>query len=98
MAVSDQLVPKRGADLLWRRVSGWLRQKAHEMRRERWAYVFVAPAVIIFLAFRIYPALRAVQFSFMRVTPQAMQWIGLDNFRDLVQDSLFWDSIGISFT
>jgi multiple sugar transport system permease protein len=98
MAVTDQLVPKRGAGLLWRRAGGWVRQKVHEIRRERWAYVFVAPAVIIFLIFRIYPALRAVQFSFMRVTPQAMQWIGLDNFKDLVQDSLFWDSIGISFT
>ncbi len=98
MAGIEELAVDRPTLGLWQAgVGSWLRQKVREMWRERWAYVFVAPAVIIFLIFRIYPAFRAIQFSFMRITPQAMSWTGLDNLRDLYQDSVFWSSIKVSF-
>lgn len=98
MAGIEKLAVDRPMLGLWQAgVSGWLRQKVGEMWRERWAYVFVGPAVIIFLIFRIYPAFRAIQFSFMRITPQAMSWTGLDNLRDLSQDSVFWSSMKVSF-
>ena len=79
-------------------VGRWLRRKAHEARRERWAYVFVAPTVAVFLLFRIYPALRAVQFSFMRITPRAKTWVGLANFQALLHDRTFWGAVRVSFT
>jgi multiple sugar transport system permease protein len=98
MASIEKLVAKRPMlSPLQAVVGGWLRRKVGEIRRERWAYVFVAPAVIIFLIFRVYPAFRALQFSFMRITPQAMSWTGLDNLRDLSQDAIFRDSIKVSF-
>ncbi len=58
----------------------------------------VRAAVVVFLLFRIYPALRAIQFGFMRITPHRMTWIGLGNFRTLLQDRIFWRAMGVSFT
>ena len=64
--------------------------------RDDWklAWVLVAPAILGFLVFALYPTLRGIYLSFtdFRVlTPP--QWIGLANYEKLFGDKIFWDSL-----
>lgn len=46
-----------------------------------WGVAFVLPVLLLFLGFRLYPMLRAVEISFQRydlLTPP--RWVGLDNY------------------
>jgi ABC-type sugar transport system permease subunit len=64
--------------------------------RDDWklAWVLVAPAILGFLVFALYPTLRGIYLSFtdFRVlTPP--RWIGLANYEKLFGDKIFWDSL-----
>ncbi|MCK2241440.1 MULTISPECIES: carbohydrate ABC transporter permease [unclassified Crossiella] len=61
------------------------------------AWLLVAPALLGFGVFFAYPALRGVYLSFTEfhvLTPP--KWIGLDNFRQLWRDDVFWNALGIT--
>lgn len=47
-------------------------------------YVFIFPFVFIFLLFFIYPVVSAVIMSFQRVLPGQTSFVGLDNYRSLL--------------
>ncbi|MGH2559638.1 MAG: carbohydrate ABC transporter permease [Thermomicrobiales bacterium] len=56
-----------------------------------WGYLFVAPQVIGLLCFVLIPMVASLLLSFSRYDlgePRA--WIGFENYRTLVDDSLFW--------
>ncbi|MCZ4604251.1 sugar ABC transporter permease [Streptomyces sp. Lzd4kr] len=60
----------------------------------RLAAVFIAPALLGFAAFLLWPTLRGVYLSFTRfnlLTPP--EWVGLDNYVRMVHDPIFWDSL-----
>jgi len=58
------------------------------------AYLFVAPFVVVFLIFSVYPVLRTLYLSFTNFkgygTPS---FIAFDNYIRLVKDKFFWQSI-----
>src|SRR5688500_10304558 len=57
-------------------------------------YLFLAPFVLIFCAFMLYPLCRSVVLSFYKaVGPRKLQFVGLDNYRFLLGDVLFWRSV-----
>ncbi|MEU2288406.1 sugar ABC transporter permease [Streptomyces sp. NPDC013178] len=61
------------------------------------AAVFVAPAMLGFLVFLLWPTLRGVYLSFTRfnlLTPA--EWVGLDNYVRMVNDPIFWDSLKVT--
>lgn len=63
----------------------------------RVALLFVAPALLGFAVFLVWPTLRGIYLSFTRYTllsPE--QWVGLDNYRRLVNDPVFWNSLGVT--
>lgn len=63
----------------------------------RLAAVFVAPALLGFAVFLLWPTLRGVYLSFTRfnlLTPA--QWVGLDNYVRMVNDPIFWDSLTVT--
>lgn len=64
-------------------------------RRAAWqAWLFAAPALIMYAVFVLRPLLLTVQYSFYDwngVTPST--WVGLDNYRRLVTDSELFASI-----
>lgn len=63
----------------------------------RLAWILIAPAMIGFLVFAVYPTLRGVYLSFTEfrvLTPPT--WVGLDNFRDLAGDPVFWNSLRVT--
>ncbi|GEC02531.1 sugar ABC transporter permease [Streptomyces spinoverrucosus] len=63
----------------------------------RLAAVFLAPALLGFLVFLLWPTLRGVYLSFTRfnlLTPA--EWVGLDNYVRMVNDPIFWDSLQVT--
>ncbi|MGI5380292.1 carbohydrate ABC transporter permease [Streptomyces sp. CA-251387] len=63
----------------------------------RLAAVFIAPALLGFTVFLLWPTLRGVYLSFTRynlLTPA--EWVGLDNYVRMVNDPIFWDSLTVT--
>jgi multiple sugar transport system permease protein len=63
----------------------------------RMAWLLIAPALVGFLIFAVYPLLRGVYLSFttFHVLSPA-QWTGLANYRELIHDSIFWNSVRVT--
>src|SRR5438270_11834830 len=66
-------------------------------RRKLWSfqarfapYLFVAPFVILFSVFMLYPLGRSIVLSLYQVaTPRAARFVGLGNYRYLLHDQVF---------
>ena len=71
-----------------------------EKRRWLWAYAFMAIPVLFFLGIRIGPTLYAFWMSLHKWDPIAIDkpWVGLDNFRKLADDKVFWKSLRNTWT
>lgn len=57
---------------------------------------FLIPALLLYLAFFIYPAIQALWVSLHDWSgfTKGMKFIGLKNFNELLHDSLYWQSLG----
>ncbi len=58
-------------------------------------YLFVLPALLIFLVFGLYPFLKVFQlsvFSWDGVSP-TMSFVGFQNFLEVFQDKIWWQSV-----
>lgn len=55
------------------------------------AYVFIAPVLVLFGLFRVWPSLQTLHYSFFKVEllKGRLTFVGLQNFADLVQDEIF---------
>ena len=67
------------------------------MRKERKRLIipFLLPAVILYVAFFIYPtvdALRMATFDWSGFTPTGT-FIGLANFKELLSDDVYWSTL-----
>jgi multiple sugar transport system permease protein len=61
----------------------------------RWAYLFIFPAMALFLVFTVFPVIFAFVLSFSKydiLTP--IRWVGLQNYGRLLTDDLFWRAVG----
>lgn len=60
----------------------------------RWGYAFVAPFVIVFLIFHIYPVIRTLYLSFtdLKVVGTG-NWIWFDNYIRVFTDKFFWKAL-----
>jgi ABC-type sugar transport system permease subunit len=57
-------------------------------------YLFVAPFFILFAAFFVFPVVYSLLLSFQEQTGlSAPQWVGVDNYRALLQDQRFLKSL-----
>ena len=57
------------------------------------AYIFVAPAVILLIAFLVVPMIYTVYFSgfkYQIMRPDAMKFIGFENYQKIFSDKNFW--------
>lgn len=74
----------------WRRVWSWSEKNATP-------YIFILPFFILFAIFGVYPLLYALNLSFTSLTGNGSQhYVGLNNYRFLLTDDLFWSSLGNS--
>ncbi len=60
-----------------------------------WGYLFVAPFVIVFLIFSVYPVLRTFYLSFtdLKVVGKP-NWIWFANYKRVFLDTFFWKALG----
>jgi len=67
-----------------------------------WGYVFVAPALLLYLIFQAWPIVRGLYMAFSDyrwIIPATHGWSsfnGLDNFTEMWTDETFWTSLGIA--
>ena len=74
--------PARHRGLLWQIV------------QSRWAYFFIAPCLITFLVFQVYPIIYSFYLSFTHYdVGKPPQWNNLANFSFLVADETFWAAL-----
>ena len=69
--------PPRGQTLLRR------------MKKQRWAYGFLLPGLLLFLVFSIYPVLETVRLSFYDYSLREQSFAGLGNYLRLLRDPRF---------
>ena len=65
------------------------------------SYPYLLPAIIFFLGWQLLPIYDALQISFTDdkfLDQSAANWIGLQNYRDVLRDPVFWDGIKRAFT
>src|SRR3954465_5070048 len=64
---------------------------SNRLREAAWAYLFLAPFFLGLLFFILGPVVAAFAISFTSwdlLSPP--QWIGLENYQDLMADRIFW--------
>jgi ABC-type sugar transport system permease subunit len=61
----------------------------------RAGYIFVLPSLVLYAIFMIYPFLQSIYLSFTdwNGATAVKNWVGLDNYRRLFDDSLLWKSL-----
>jgi len=73
----------------------------HEIRTNRWGYFFVAPFVVVFCIFNLWPTLYTFLLSFTDLSGLRsglnFKFVGLENFVKLVKDQYFWNALGNTF-
>lgn len=70
-------------------------------RRQRWiyGYAFIAPALLVLATFVLLPIVFAIYLSLTSYNlVQAPRWIGLGNYRQLINDALFFRTLGVTAT
>ena len=55
--------------------------------------VFLLPALTFYVALTAYPAIRTLWNSFHKVLPRREEFIGLENYVELVRDDIFWKAV-----
>ncbi len=62
----------------------------------RWGYIFVAPWVLLYLVFGVYPLVLSFYLTFFTysfVRPQDLSFVGVGNWLSGIRDPLFWQSV-----
>nr|WP_296069484.1 sugar ABC transporter permease [uncultured Actinoplanes sp.] len=63
----------------------------------RLAMLFIAPALLGFLIFMVWPTLRGIYLSFTSFNLlTSPEWTGLDNYLRMVQDPVFWNALRVT--
>ncbi len=75
------------------------RSLGQQVRASLPGYLFILPVLVLFLVFRIWPAINGLLLSFQdyRINGPTT-WIGTENFRNLLDDDLFWHSLRVTVT
>ncbi len=96
---AQQPAPQRSA---WAEFFYQVRTLRSQKWGNLWGYVFVAPALILYLIFQAWPIVRGLYMAFSDyrwIIPATHGWSsfnGLDNFTEMWADETFWTSLGIA--
>ena len=69
------------------------RQRRWQLSDKAIRWLFVAPTLLLLIAFAIYPFLRSMYISFTQysvVVHEAPVWVGIQNYVDLLTDERMW--------
>jgi ABC-type sugar transport system permease subunit len=94
-------VPERGQAALTRTFARQLRAVRRERWGNLWGYVFIAPALLLYITFNIWPVVRglAMAFTDYRFLVRGSEWAfnGVQNYQEMfVRDRVFWHAFGVS--
>lgn len=64
-----------------------------QWRQDLTAYLFILPHFIFFLVFFLVPVVGAVALAFMEYLPNSQRFVGLENFRAVFADPLFFTAL-----
>jgi multiple sugar transport system permease protein len=76
------------------------RPRGFRVTREiRVAWLFLFPSLVGFVVFYAYPALRGFYLSFtdFDLLRNSGSWVGLDNYKAMLHDALFWNALWVTF-
>ena len=83
--VARSLRPARFSGLSW--------------RRARWGYVFIAPWIVGFFVFTLFPMVATFVFTFTNINlnqAEPLRFVGLQNYQTLIADRRTWDSLAVT--
>jgi ABC-type sugar transport system permease subunit len=65
-----------------------------QMWKARWCYLFMVPNLILAVMFTFYPTVMSWYFAFLDWSgfTSDKEWVGFENFREIANDSFFWDA------
>ncbi|MCM3239792.1 sugar ABC transporter permease [Heyndrickxia oleronia] len=63
------------------------------MKDYGWCYAFIALPFLLFLVFTVYPLITAFIMSFQEYGIMESKFIGLDNYKYLLENDIFWKSM-----
>lgn len=58
-----------------------------------WCYAFIAVPLLLFLFFTVYPIFMSFIYSFQKYGVMGSEWIGLDNYKTLLNNDIFWKAM-----
>jgi len=67
-----------------------------EKKKARWGWMFVAPALLMFLLFSLYPMLNALYNTFFNIrllSKRIPTFVGLKNYKYILNSGDFWNSM-----
>lgn len=65
-----------------------------QIRRNRWPYLFILPFYLSFAVFMLFPIVYSLVLGFQKWDGiGAKAFVGIDNYRNLLGDQLFWKSL-----
>ncbi|HVX47235.1 MAG TPA: sugar ABC transporter permease, partial [Mycobacteriales bacterium] len=69
------------------------------IKENRWSYVYIAPFVILVSVFTIYPIIASLGYTLYQWNGigRPTAYVGLDNFRQVIHNDIFWRSFGHTF-
>ena len=70
-------------------------RRRRNLTRNRWGYAYVAPFFLVFGAFSLYPFIYTAWISLHKTSLSNINggtWVGLDNYRNLLQSEFFWNA------
>ncbi|WP_204499835.1 carbohydrate ABC transporter permease [Aquibacillus albus] len=74
------------------------RLRTHKKKKAIWAYIFLAPQIIIFFVFSLYPIIMSYVYSFYNWTGIGPldEFVGFENYAQLLSQPRFWNSALVS--
>jgi ABC-type sugar transport system permease subunit len=75
------------------------RPRPRRSRDRLWAYVYLAPMLVLLLAFVVYPIVASLGYTLYQWNGigDPSTYVGLGNFRRIAGDTIFWRSVGHTF-
>lgn len=67
-----------------------------KINKYKWGYIFLLPWIVLFCVFGLYPMWLSVKMTFLDynlLEPQKMRFIGIENWIEVLTDSMFWKSM-----
>ncbi len=69
------------------------KKKRKNTEENRWGYIFILVPLLVFAIFTLYPIMDAFIISFKEFKPLKTEWVGFENYKNTLKNSLFYKSL-----